>query len=141
MPEQETTEPNGMTMKLVAHELSRAAECRNYAIRWNSPQGPIWHGSWSARDWIQSARDHITLARRLRFGMSTDKITTEDWLLTPEEMAQGSEIAHAPMQNRCSAIPIVAEREKNCREPYHWEDGVPYCDTCGLFRASVGRPL
>lgn len=37
----------------------------------------------------------------------------------------------------CSALPIVAAREAACREPYHWDDGVPYCDKCGLFRSSV----
>jgi hypothetical protein len=37
----------------------------------------------------------------------------------------------------CAEIPIVAEREKQCREPYHWDDGVPYCDTCGLYRDTI----
>ena len=40
---------------------------------------------------------------------------------------------------RCAAVPIVAEREANCREPWHWDDGVPYCDTCGMFRDTVAR--
>lgn len=37
---------------------------------------------------------------------------------------------------KCDAIPIDEQREANCQEPYHFDDGVPYCDTCGLFRAS-----
>lgn len=40
---------------------------------------------------------------------------------------------------KCSDIPIVAEREASCREPWHWDDGVPYCDTCGLFRDTIAR--
>ena len=35
------------------------------------------------------------------------------------------------------AITCSWEAEKNCRSEYHWEDGVPYCDECGLFRQSV----
>lgn len=27
--------------------------------------------------------------------------------------------------------------EKRCTEPYTWDDGVPYCDSCGLYRWSV----
>lgn len=37
----------------------------------------------------------------------------------------------------CSELPIVAERERQCTEPFHWDDGVPYCNTCGLFRATI----
>ena len=43
-----------------------------------------------------------------------------------------------PIPN-CAAVPVVAEREANCREPWHWDDGVPYCDTCGLFRDTIAR--
>ncbi|HET8636737.1 MAG TPA: hypothetical protein VFL96_07800 [Acidobacteriaceae bacterium] len=39
----------------------------------------------------------------------------------------------------CDEIPIEPEREKNCTEPYHWDDGVPYCDTCGLYRNTIHR--
>lgn len=24
-----------------------------------------------------------------------------------------------------------------CTQPFNWDDGVPYCDTCGLYRQSV----
>lgn len=65
---------------------------------------------------------------------------SNEWLLTPEEMMQGAEIAAAPMRGKCSAIPINVDLERQCQEPYHWDDGVPYCDTCGLFRASVKIP-
>lgn len=71
----------------------------------------------------------------------SDEQTTGEWLRTPEEMMRGAEISAAPMRGRCSALPIDPERERRCQEPYHWDDGVPYCDTCGLFRASVRRPL
>lgn len=40
----------------------------------------------------------------------------------------------------CAAVlfsPEGAAREAACGEPYTWDDGVPYCDTCGLFRGSV----
>lgn len=40
---------------------------------------------------------------------------------------------------RCAALPIVPEREEQCGEPYQWEEGAPYCDTCGLFRDSIAR--
>jgi hypothetical protein len=39
----------------------------------------------------------------------------------------------------CAEIPIVAEREAQCREPWHWDDGVPYCDSCGLYRDTIMR--
>lgn len=39
----------------------------------------------------------------------------------------------------CARIPIVAEREAACAEPYTWDDSSPYCDTCGLWRESVWR--
>jgi hypothetical protein len=39
--------------------------------------------------------------------------------------------------HQCNEIPIVAERERFCQEPFHWDDGVPYCNTCGLFRATI----
>lgn len=42
----------------------------------------------------------------------------------------------AALADRCDAIPIDPERERNCREPYTWDDGVPYCDTCGLYRST-----
>src|SRR5581483_4011630 len=29
--------------------------------------------------------------------------------------------------------------EARCQEPYHWDDGIPYCDTCGMFRWSHNR--
>lgn len=40
---------------------------------------------------------------------------------------------------KCSDIPIVEEREKGCHEPWHWDDGIPYCDVCGMFRATIAR--
>jgi len=36
----------------------------------------------------------------------------------------------------CGKLPIVAGREEACTEPFHWDDGVPYCDTCGLYRSN-----
>lgn len=24
-----------------------------------------------------------------------------------------------------------------CAQPYNWDDGVPYCDTCGLYRDTI----
>jgi hypothetical protein len=45
--------------------------------------------------------------------------------------------AAAQTTPNCAALPIVAEREQRCREPYHWDDGVPYCDTCGMYRNTI----
>jgi hypothetical protein len=53
----------GSNMYITAHELHRAAECRRWAARWKC--APVWHGSWSVQDWINSARDHLTLAKKL----------------------------------------------------------------------------
>lgn len=39
----------------------------------------------------------------------------------------------------CAAIPVDPGREAKCCEPYHWDDGVPYCDTCGLYRNTIHR--
>jgi hypothetical protein len=39
-------------------------------------------------------------------------------------------------QHRCGAIPIDPSKEQQCTEPFHWDDGVPYCDICGYYRAS-----
>ena len=44
-----------------------------------------------------------------------------------------------PDRRGCGDIPVNASLEANCREPWHWDEGVPYCDTCGLFRDSVAR--
>ena len=47
-----------------------------------------------------------------------------------------------PLRPLCSAIPIVAEcREAACREPYHLNDGIPYCDHCGLYRDTIAKQL
>lgn len=27
--------------------------------------------------------------------------------------------------------------ERTCQQPHHWDDGVPYCDTCGLYRHTI----
>ena len=54
--------PTGLTAMLVAHELERAAECRRAVSGWR------WHGKWSAKDWKDSARSHVELARKLRRG-------------------------------------------------------------------------
>ena len=51
---------SGTTAMLVAHILTRAAECRRNSIGWS------WPGEWSAQDWKDSARSEIALARRLR---------------------------------------------------------------------------
>lgn len=29
------------------------------------------------------------------------------------------------------------EAEKICQQPHHWDDGIPYCDVCGLYRQAV----
>lgn len=26
-----------------------------------------------------------------------------------------------------------------CTEPFSWDDGVPYCDTCGMYRSNENR--
>lgn len=39
----------------------------------------------------------------------------------------------------CNAVPIDPECEAACAEPFHWDDGVPYCNTCGLYRNSKHR--
>lgn len=41
-------------------------------------------------------------------------------------------------KNNCSSLKglAAAEAERLCDQPYTFDDGVPYCDTCGLFRAS-----
>jgi hypothetical protein len=39
--------------------------------------------------------------------------------------------------NCCAEIPIDPARERDCRAPWYWDDGVPYCEICGLFRATV----
>lgn len=44
-----------------------------------------------------------------------------------------------PIKPKCGAVPIDPEREAACAEPFHWDDGVPYCDTCGLYRNSKHR--
>lgn len=46
-----------------------------------------------------------------------------------------------PDEPHCSSIPVDWRREAECRQGYHWDDGVPYCDTCGLYRGSVARKL
>lgn len=43
--------------------------------------------------------------------------------------------------NHCNEIPMVAEREANCREPWMIDDGVPYCCTCGLYRDTISRQM
>ncbi len=60
------TKAPGKTSPLILHELARAAECRKWATLWNKPGGALWHGSWSAKDWMATARDHIAMAQRLR---------------------------------------------------------------------------
>lgn len=27
--------------------------------------------------------------------------------------------------------------EKSCQEPWHMDDGVPYCDKCGIYRNAI----
>lgn len=39
----------------------------------------------------------------------------------------------------CGTAPVVPEREAECRQPYTWDEGVPYCDRCGLYRNTVHR--
>ena len=52
------------------------------------------------------------------------------------------EVAQAdPNEPHCGSIPVDWKREAECRQGYHWDDGVPYCDTCGLYRDSVARKL
>lgn len=46
-----------------------------------------------------------------------------------------------PLRPLCSAIPIVAAREAACLEPYHLNDGIPYCDHCGLYRDTIAKQL
>ena len=66
-------------------------------------------------------------------------------LLASEICITGAEVLEAldrsAPSKACSEIPIVPEREAACQEPWHIDDGVPYCDTCGLFRDSVARRL
>lgn len=31
--------------------------------------------------------------------------------------------------------------ERNCPAEWHWDDGVPYCDRCGLYRQSIHRQM
>lgn len=66
MADLDQTATDGPTMLLIAHELDRASQCRRWAARWDGPMGPIWDGEWSSRDWKDSARGHIALARKLR---------------------------------------------------------------------------
>ena len=35
-----------------------------------------------------------------------------------------------------SSLACLPETERNCPQPWHWDDGVPYCDVCGVFRQS-----
>lgn len=28
---------------------------------------------------------------------------------------------------------------ESCSEPFNWDDGVPYCDFCGMFRSDAAR--
>jgi len=37
-------------------------------------------------------------------------------------------------------LPCNENAERSCRETFNWDDGVPYCDKCGLFRASHHKP-
>lgn len=36
--------------------------------------------------------------------------------------------------------PCKPDRERSCAEPFTWNDGVPYCDKCGLYRSSIHHP-
>lgn len=50
----------GLTAILVAHTLTRAAECRKASVGWK------WPGRWSSQDWKDSCRSEVALSRRLR---------------------------------------------------------------------------
>ena len=43
----------------------------------------------------------------------------------------------------CEATDVQcnSEAEKRCTQPFHWDDGVPYCNTCGFFRATVAHEV
>ena len=37
------------------------------------------------------------------------------------------------------AGPKCGGDDRQCLESYHFDDGVPYCDTCGRFRSGIPR--
>lgn len=34
-------------------------------------------------------------------------------------------------------IQCNGETERSCTQPWHMDDGVPYCDTCGMYRNTI----
>lgn len=93
---------------------------------------------------IKEARRYI---ERALGGISTlhlepldyNVFTTADALraaaLTIEEFGRRKSGEAARKARKCSA-----PDEASCAEPFNWDDNVPYCDTCGVFRQSKVRP-
>jgi hypothetical protein len=51
-----------------------------------------------------------------------------------------AEVAQArPPEGGCSNAADSWACEAQCQEPHHVDDGVPYCDKCGLYRQTIAR--
>ncbi|MDR3533983.1 MAG: hypothetical protein P4L90_25885 [Rhodopila sp.] len=46
----------------------------------------------------------------------------------------GWTVQRASAPSPSTDIQCTTETEKTCTQPWHMDDGVPYCTTCGLYR-------
>ena len=49
------------------------------------------------------------------------------------------EAAPEPAQSAwraCNSAPFDSSLEASCTQPFNIDDGVPYCDVCGMYRSS-----
>lgn len=66
------------------------------------------------------------------------RMKTEKEVMPPESTKQSTETPPRQQETVDGAKTPTCQPPygENCTEPFNWDDGVPYCDTCGRFRSN-----
>lgn len=62
----------------------------------------------------------------------------DDGIIVAADVLGDEKLAPTPRAAAKSGQCVGGE-PNTCTQPFNWDDGVPYCDTCGLYRDKIAQ--